>query len=82
MANPQATHIGLVFNDPRSPFWATLGFAAKERAGQLGVRFSLLSAQTSAAQAQHINRLVQQGVDALVIHAWRLCACVRSPSAA
>jgi ABC-type sugar transport system substrate-binding protein len=67
MTNQQATHIGLVLNDPSSPFWATLGFGAKERARQLGARLSLLSAQSSAAQARHIDHLVQQGVDALAV---------------
>ena len=63
------TRIGFTHFDLRHTFWAVLTHAARERAAQLGVDLSLVSALTVSDQVDEIMDLVARRVDGLIVSA-------------
>ncbi|MEP7187755.1 MAG: substrate-binding domain-containing protein [Roseiflexaceae bacterium] len=69
MQEPHDTHIGLVLFPTDSTFWYIVMYGARERAAELGVRLSVISAGSLADQAAAIDRLVDERADAVIIAA-------------
>lgn len=59
--------IGFSLADPRLAFWTIMGFAAKQRARELGVAISVVPATSAAEQIGVIEQFVRQRVDVLVV---------------
>jgi len=62
-------HIGFATHDPRSHYWMIVGYAARERAAELGIEITTLTAHPMDPHEQiaAINSLVDQRVDALLV---------------
>ena len=67
MVAARPSHIGFAINDTRDSAWAFMEQGATERAQQLGVTLSVISASSREEQSEVVRHFIRQRMTALII---------------